>query len=142
MARISAVAGVCLLSLIATVLMYQRVTEDWRGAVSYLIANARPGDRLLYYQSVGQFAAESYRDWLPGGSGPWPTPVAIDSRNPNWRGELDRTKTVWLVLYRAKVDDPESRAIEGELASGYRPVRKQEFRGVTVVEFTRTQAGY
>ena len=142
MARISAVAGVCLLSLIATVVMYQRVTEDWRGAVSYLIANARPGDRLLYYQSVGQFAAESYRDWLPGGSELRLTPIAIDSGNPNWRGELDRTKTVWLVLYRAKVDDPESRAIEGELASDYRPVRKQEFRGVTVVGFTRTQADY
>lgn len=135
MARVSAIAGICFLSLIATVLMYSRVTEDWRGAVSYMIANAGPGDRVLYYQSVGQFAAESYRDWLPGGSGPRPVAIAIDSRNPNWMEELDGTKTVWLVLYRAKEDDAESRRIEGELAGGYKLVRKQGFRGVTVVEF-------
>ena len=135
MVRVAVVAGLCVLSLSATVLMYKRVTEDWRGAVTYLIANAQPGDRVVYYQSVGEFAAESYRDWLPGGSGPRPTPIAIDGRHPNWMRELERDKSVWLVLYRAKADDAESRRIEGELENDYRVVEQRKFRGVTVVEF-------
>ena len=68
--RISAVACVCILSLVATVILYTRVTEEWRGAVSYLIAEARPADRVLYYQSLGAFAAENYWNWLPGGAAP------------------------------------------------------------------------
>ena len=49
----------------STVILYHRVTEDWRGAVEYLIANAGPADHVLYYQPVGEFAGENYRDWLP-----------------------------------------------------------------------------
>jgi uncharacterized membrane protein len=133
--RVSAVVGVCALSLTGTILMYSRVTEDWRGAVTYLIAKARPADRVLYYQSVGEFAAESYRDWLPGGSGPRPGPIAIDSRNPDWRGELHHANEVWVVLYRAQVNDAGSRAIESALQSEYRIVAQKAFRGVTVIEF-------
>ena len=56
----------------------------WRGEV--LIANARPEDRVLYYQSVGEFAGENYRDWLPGGqrSGRCPLrsmPMVIGNRS-------------------------------------------------------------
>jgi mannosyltransferase len=137
--RASAIVGVCMLSLVATILTYQRVTEDWHGAVSYLIASARPGDRVLYYQSLGQFAAESYRDWLPEGNTRRPAPIAIDSRNPDWMERVDHAKTVWLVLYRAKSQDAESKAIESTLQNEYRTAGEQDFRGVTVIEFRSKQ---
>src|ERR1019366_1416785 len=64
--RTLAIAAVCVLSLVSTVISYTRVREDWRGVANYLIANANARDRVVYYEGVGNFAAESYRDWLPG----------------------------------------------------------------------------
>ena len=40
--RRSAIAVVCALSLVSVVILQRRITEDWRGAVNYLIANGRP----------------------------------------------------------------------------------------------------
>ena len=133
--RTAAIAGVCLLSLASTVILYRHVSEDWRGAVTYLIAKARSGDRVLYYQSVGEFAGESYRDWLPGGNQMRPAPVAVNPATMNWYGEVDHAPRVWLVLYRAKPDGPESQRIEGELAKQYRLNQQQSFRGVSVLEY-------
>ena len=129
------VAAVCLLSLAATVILYRRVTEDWRGAVTYLIANARPGDRVLYYQSVGEFAGESYCDWLPGGNRMRPAPVAVDPSNMKWFAEMDHAQHVWLVLYRTRPGSLESQRIAGELVKQYQLSSRQNFRGVTVLEY-------
>ncbi|HKD86411.1 MAG TPA: glycosyltransferase family 39 protein [Terriglobales bacterium] len=133
--RVSAIVSVCVLSLVTTVLTYRRVTEDWRGAVTYLIANTHAGDRVLYYQSVGEFAAESYRDWLPGAGARRPGPIAIDSRHPNWMEQIDQANTVWLVLYRTKLEDADSAAIEADLERRYQRVMQRDFPGITVVEY-------
>jgi len=137
--RWCAVAAVCVLSLASTIVMYRRVTEDWRGAVDYLIANARAEDRVLYYQSVGEFAGESYRDWLPGGNQSRPKPVGVDPTDIAWRNEIDHAQRIWLVLYRAKADDSESLAIEQELRKSYRRGAERDFRGVTVIEYGQRQ---
>jgi mannosyltransferase len=133
--RISAVACVCILSLVATVILYTRVTEDWRGAVSYLIAESHPEDRVLYYQSLGAFAAENYWNWLPGGSAPRPKEVDVGPPSTDWRQEIGDASRVWLVLYRAKAHDPESRAIEQELLKRYDAGGEKVFRGVSVIEY-------
>ena len=134
--RISAVACVCILSLVATVILYTRVTEEWRGAVSYLIAEARPEDRVLYYQSLGAFAAENYWNWLPGGeSAPRPKEVDVSPPSTDWQRQIGDAPRVWLVLYRAKVDDPESRAIEQELLKRYEARVEKAFRGVIIIEY-------
>jgi hypothetical protein len=132
--RTSTVICVCLLSLVTTVMLYTRVTEDWRGVVTYLIANAQAGDRVLYYQSLGAFAAENYRNWLPGGNAPRPRGIDVSSASGDWEQKLDRAPRVWLVLYRAKVDDPESRVIEQKLRNTYDAGVEKIFRGVTVIE--------
>ncbi len=82
--RMLAIAGVCLLSLTSTIISYTRVREDWRGVANYLIAHASSQDRVVYYQGVGNFAAESYRDWLPGGTSNRPTAVEVSSRSNDW----------------------------------------------------------
>ena len=133
--RTSAIAGVCGLSLVSTVILYKRVTEDWRGAVGYLIATAHPEDRLLCYQPVGSFAVENYLAWLPGGRGVQ-LPVAVaDPAKTNWEQQLHRAPRVWLVLYRAKVDGSDSRIIEQELLKSYNAGVPKVFRGIAVLEY-------
>jgi hypothetical protein len=135
--RTAAIIGICGLSLASTVILYSRITEDWRSAAHYLITHAQPGDRVLYYQSVGEFAAENYRDWLPGGSAPRPLPVAVTA-DQHWQQHIDDAPRVWLVLYRAKASDSQVDQIQQSL-------EQREFRldfvdlypGVTVMEFVK-----
>jgi uncharacterized membrane protein len=133
--RISVISGVCVLSLVSTVILYTRVTEDWRGAISYLVRNARSDERVLYYQSVGYFAGENYRDWLSKGGGPHPWGVGVNPGSKEWEREVGQAPRVWLVLYRAKIDDPESRAIQEELLKRYNRGEQKQFRGITVLEY-------
>jgi mannosyltransferase len=133
--RTLAVGGICVLSFFSTVISYTRVTEDWRGAVSYLIAAAHPEDRVLYYQPVGYLAGENYRGWLPGGGAPHPSALSVNPSSTDWEKQLGHAPRAWLVLYRAKPDDPESRAIEQELLKQYDAGDRKTFRGVIVIEY-------
>src|SRR5271166_3688328 len=133
--RMWATAAVCILSLVSTWLSYSRVREDWRGAVNYLIDNARAQDVVLYYQPVGNWAAESYRDWLPGGGANRPRAVTADPQSNEWRPKIAGAPRVWLVEYPSNLSDETSRSLEAELHSRYTQVKSQAFRAVTVTEF-------
>jgi len=130
-----AIAAVCVTSLVTTMFSYSRVREDWRGATNFLIDNARPQDIVVYYQGVGKFAAESYRDWLPGGGANRPVPVEVQSGSSDWRGKVLGARRVWLVQYPGNVSDDTSRAVEAELYSRYTRVASTPFRGITVTQF-------
>ena len=133
--RVVAIACVCILSLFSMVRLYSSVTEDWRSAVMYLVAHARPDDRVLYYQSVGQFAGESYRDWLLPADAPRPVSTGINPANSDWQREIDHAPRVWLVLYRTEPGDAEAHAIERELSQHYELGREENFPRVTVLEY-------
>ena len=133
--RISAIAAVCVLSLVCTVMAYSRVTEEWRGAISYLIANERPGDRVLYYEPVGYFAGQNYRGWLAGENAFRPVETAVDPTDNSWKQMVENAPRVWLVLYRARPDDPQTRSIEQELLKQYQAGGSKPFRGITVMEY-------
>jgi uncharacterized membrane protein len=133
--RTAVVVGVCLLSLMATVVVYTHAPEDWRGAVRYMIAHAHPDDRVLYYQGVGYFAGQNYRGWLPGGSEWTPVEIAVNGTDRSWKQEIQGSSRVWLVLYRAKADDSASRAIEQELLKSHDAAEEKTFRGITVMEY-------
>jgi uncharacterized membrane protein len=130
-----AVAGVCMLSLLSTAMSYSRMREDWRGAVNFLIDSARAQDVVLYYQPVGGWAAESYRDWLPGGGANRPTAVSVDPQAGDWRSKVAGARRVWLVEYPATVTDDTTRSVETELHSRYAAVAVQQYRAITVTEF-------
>ena len=133
--RTAAIAGVCVLSLASTILGYTRVQEDWRGVTRYLMAQAQPGDRVLYYQSEGYFAVENYRNWLAGGDAPRPQAVIVDSPEGDWAQQMGHAPHVWLVLYRAKTDDPATRSIQSQLGNSYTQERQAGFRAITVIEY-------
>lgn len=133
--RTWAIAGVCILSLVSTWLSYSRVREDWRGVANYLIDHARAQDTVVYYRGVGNFAAESYRDWLPGGGANRPIPVEVGAPGTDWRTRIAGAPRVWLVEYPANLSDETSRSLEAELHRNYTQVASQSFRAVTVSEF-------
>ncbi len=133
--RRAAIAAVCGLSLVSAVTLYLRGQEDWRGVTSYLIAQAHPEDRVVYYRDVGYFAVEHYRDWLQGGSVPRPQGIRVDPAGRDWEKKINGAPRVWLVLYRANLDDPVARAIEAKLRSRYNVQQQVPFYAVTVVEY-------
>lgn len=133
--RWACIAAVCALSLVCAITFYQRAQEDWRGVTGYLIAQAHPEDRVLYYQGVGYYAAGHYRDWLPGGNAPHPQGIMVAASDGDWQKEIDGAARVWLVLYRAKPNDPASHAIDASLRARYQVVQEVPFHAVTVVEY-------
>ena len=133
--RASVIAGVCMLSLLGVVLSYSRVQEDWRGVTRYLNARATPDDRVLYYQPQGYFAVENYRTWLLGGSAVPPQGIAINPAGNDWEKQIQGASRVWLVLYRAKLDDPVTQAIETTLGRRYSAKLQVPFRAVTIIEY-------
>jgi hypothetical protein len=137
--RLWAIAGVCVLSLVSTSMSYSRMREDWRGVVNYLIDNARAQDVVLYYQPVGDWAAESYRDWLPGGGANRPTAIGVSTQSTDWRAKIVGARRVWLVEYPSNLSDDTSRSLEAELHGRYSAVAVQPFRQVTVTEFVAKQ---
>ncbi len=132
--RAAAIGVICALSLVTTVILYRRASEDWRGAVNYLIANTRPEDRVLYYQSVGKFAGESYREWLQPTT-PKPTTIGIEPLNASWQSDIGDSRRVWLVIYRAMPDGAEATSIQRELSRQYQLANEKKFTGVTVFEY-------
>jgi mannosyltransferase len=135
--RIGAISAVCAISLTTTGLFYVRQTEDWRDGVTYLMANARPDDRVLYFQSVGQFAGESYRDWRQPSNAARPQTFGISAANSDWERDLDHADRLWLVLYRVKEHDAEALTVQQKLSKRYEPGPGKIFQGVTVIEYTR-----
>jgi len=89
----------------------------------------------VYYRGVSNFAAESYRDWLPGGSANRPIPVEVGSPGVDWRTRIVGAPRVWLVEYPANLSDETSRALEAEMHRRYTQVASRSFRAVTVSEF-------
>ena len=137
--RVAAIVAVCGLSLVSVITSYSRVSEDWRGVTSYLIAQARPEDRVLYYRPEGYFAVENYRNWLPGGSAPGPQGTAVDLTGNDWTKQIAGAPRVWLVLYRAALDDPSTREIRAILNKRYNRAQQVQFRAITLVEYRAAQ---
>ncbi len=137
--RMAVIIAVCVLSLVSTAISYTRVREDWRGVANYLIKEAGPQDRVLYYEPIGYFATERYRDWLPGGNASRPEGVMVNPQRGDWETKIAGTSRVWLVTYPAKVDDQTLRNVVAALQNHYTVSAEKQFRAVTVTEFSRTR---
>ena len=140
--RALAIAAVCLLSLVSTVMSYTRVREDWRGVANYLIVHADSRDRVVYYGGIGKFAVESYRDWLPGGTSNRPIAVEVHHESSEWLEKIAGAGRVWLVLYPANQTDATALEVETELHRRYTAGETKQFRAVAVTEFVAKSGGH
>jgi len=61
--------------------------------------------------------------------------VVVNAGSDEWENQIPGAERVWLVLYRAKPDDPVARAIDANLRNEYSAVQEVPFRAVTVVEY-------
>lgn len=132
--RRTAIGVLCALSLATTVLLYRRETEDWRGTMKYLIANTRPDDHVLYYDAVGQFAGENYRDWLQPVGAARPATTGVKGGTADW-ADFHNASRVWLVLYRSQPGEDDTQAIELKLAQRYVRADQRSFTRIIVVEY-------
>jgi hypothetical protein len=89
----------------------------------------------LYYEPIGYFATESYRNWLPGGQVSRPVGIMVSPPNPDWEKKIAGASRVWLVTYPAKLRNPNIDAVSAELQKHFPLVNQQRFRAVTVTEY-------
>jgi uncharacterized membrane protein len=133
--RLAVISAVCVLSIVSTVISYTRVREDWRGVAHYLMEHAAPQDRVLYYEPIGYFATENYRDWLPGGRVSRPVAVMENPASSDWQQKIAGAQRVWLVTYPAKLNDATTSEIKAELQKRLALSEQKQFRAITVSEY-------
>jgi hypothetical protein len=123
--------------------------EDWRGATSYLIAQASPKDGILFYSAYGRLSFDYYaRHLRPGKETPmvlFPDSLALDSTS---RIDPDdsllaalpsRCDKVWLFVRFNEGDlalQQRDHSIEATLAREYLREDERRFRGVRVIGYS------
>jgi mannosyltransferase len=126
--------------------------EDWRGATQYILANARPGDAILFHVPMGRMPYEYYLS-LQNTISKNPTVLypshgdQIDFRDfvekPSYDQlgqSLPKYQRVWLVLSHAgpSGQDDTSMTLERLIAATHHRVDPQDFSGLEVVLYSET----
>ncbi len=119
--------------------------QDWRGAVHYLLAQARPGDALLFYHPLARLAYEYYRqDFLQ-----YPAPVVVfppraDARllkgTPLDFELLPQLPQRYHRLWRVQNWGPDAftEQMDSVFAANYMKVSERDFSIIRVVLYQRT----
>jgi prepilin signal peptidase PulO-like enzyme (type II secretory pathway) len=118
--------------------------QDWRGAVHYLLAQARPGDALLFYHPLARLAYEYYRQGFPQ----YPAPVVVfppraDARllkgTPLDFALLPRLPQRYHRLWRVQNWGPDAftEQMDSVFAANYRKVSERDFSIIRIVLYHR-----
>ncbi len=130
-----AIGALGLASIWASIFSYSQQREDWRGAVRYLMAHAGASDRVLYYRAIGEYAAEQYRDWLPGGAERRPAATALNPGANEWQQQVGDAQRIWLVLYPTNRPGPLVPEIQEKLGAQFAPVDERKFKDIVLIEY-------
>lgn len=130
-----ATIAVCIISLVTVALSYGKVREDWRGATGFIIANVRSDDGLLYYDAVGSFAVDTYREKVLGNQISYGHEVQVFPPDVTWKQQLGEPARVWFVRYPDKLNNDAIRDLEAHLSQSYKPVHTTVFRAITITEY-------
>jgi hypothetical protein len=145
--RLPAVVAVLALSAYSVLGFYRSQTEDWRGLLTGLARDARPGDLVLAFPNEVQMPVAYYMragpevTYLPA---PFPArglarryvsnagaPAIAPEDAARLRTQLAGHARVWLIERRADLYDPDNLVVN-ELGRGYRLVRKFEGDGANI----------
>jgi len=141
-ARVAALSVILTLSLPA-VAGYYRLPQkdDWRSATRYILAQAKPGDALLFFTLGAKFAVDYYSEregrTLRGPKIAFQTMTEFQV-DPRTRARMlarvtARYPRVWLVGRTGQYDDP---AIPALLGRAYPYMVEQWFHGVRIQLYT------
>ena len=126
--------------------------EDWRAATSYLLANALPGDSVVFHSAQARMPFEYYAGGSPGRRQIrtiFPSYVEkltaqdflANAKNAALEDLPSHYQRVWLVLAHNQLKDgqPDSTTtlIQNSLRQGFTEERKKEFPGGIVVALYR-----
>jgi mannosyltransferase len=119
------------LSLAAVAISY-RPEEDWKGACTYLLTQARNGDVVLF-GGRGRDPLEYYR-WRLYGDGGGPRLQSTGYPSAGHRGKIYAYfyHRVWYLHFPSFVTDPTIRQVEANLAEAYPIRRESKFKAITV----------
>jgi hypothetical protein len=151
------VAAISVLSILGDVSYYRRDfdldREDWRGATSYVLDRAQPGDGAFFYVNVGRLSFEFYRS-LRHPSPRWPEAL-VATNGGDWGyydsvfaylGEelLDARPAgdrVWLVLsFNTNSNgepNRESAMLQGVYGKGRHLIEEKRISTITILLYAR-----
>jgi mannosyltransferase len=123
------------LSLVLTLLVGNwngwRVEQnaDWRGVASHVLAQARPGDVVLFSPRWNEKPFDYYNRGRLDINMDLPIPVTVDAAQKVVEGISHRYQRVWLVWTRGHYSDPDG-IVNHILDSRWQTVEARDFRGV------------
>ena len=131
-----------------------RHKEDWRRATAYVVSHASPKDGILFYLGHGRFAFDYYIRRLNPTAQRWQLvrPEPFDRTGVSEEVMVQPSESmvapistdygrVWLVLSHNDLEQTgqmETHLIETTLQGNYANVREQEFRGVQVLLYSKS----
>jgi mannosyltransferase len=119
------------LSLAAVAISY-RPEEDWKGACTYLLTNARDGDVVLF-SGRGRDPLDYYGWRLYGGhGGPQLKSTGYPSAGHAGKIYAYFFHRVWYLQFPSFVTDETVRQVESNLAEAYPVRRESKFKAITV----------
>lgn len=104
--------------------------ENWRGAASYVLEDARQGDAVLFFSFYVQHPFEYYLERLNAPPGLLTT-IPTEAGNPSDE-QLGPYRRAWLVVSHAEFDHPLLLQLEQRLVQRFGKPRSREFYGVEV----------
>jgi mannosyltransferase len=114
---------------------YFRPIEDWRGAVAYLVGNAREGDALLPYIPYGSNNFNFYARRIERTRAHPPFTFLDSAKGVSQVAGISSPRT-WLVLYPSPHFAELAPEFEQALADRYTKQERREFKGVSILLFS------
>ncbi len=121
----SAIAGVCVLSLVSTVISYTRVREDWRGVANYLIEHAADAGPSAVLRRRRQLRARAIATGCREERQPAPSVEVSPHRAIGWRRSREPDGCGSYVIPRTGATMPTSHDSRGRIASATSRGRSQ-----------------
>lgn len=150
--RLGALVFIAVLAASSITAYYRTPSEeDWRGAVSHVVSNAKPGDAVFIYAGVVRGSFDYYQRRLGGWTPPvlfpppgyWPGRPASGAEDRRVRTALEeasRYERVWLVLSHDQLPSlgrPRfSATVQGGLEKRFGIGVEKEFRRIRVRLFS------
>jgi mannosyltransferase len=128
--------------------------EDWRGATSYVLANALPGDGLIFHSAQARMPFEYYADSSPvrqririiypsSGEKLTAADFLANAKNADLGDLRSHYQRIWLVLAHNRLKDEKpdltTGVIQNSLKQNFTQVTGKEFSGGIVVVLYRLE---